>query len=232
MKPGGGTKQRRPPAGEALREVRADGWFRAAPGHPWLDPAVTGDPAHRPALPAVGVDGKERRLAKAGGKKKVHLLAAITHGTGLVISQDKVARAGKANEITHFKPLLEPLPLQDVVITADAMQTTRENARWTVEDKHAQYLLPVFGNQPGMYDALDALPWESTPVAAATSEINRGRIETRTIRVLPAPSGPGFPHASAAILLERWPAGTLAAAGTTPAHTMNASATLAPSQGH
>jgi len=127
----GGAKKKRcrkPPAAEALRETRADGWVRAAPGHPWLDPAVTGDPAHRPARPAVGVDGKERKLAKAGGKQKVHLLAAITHGTGLVISQDKVARAGKANETTHFRPLLEPLPLHDVVITADAMQTTRENA--------------------------------------------------------------------------------------------------------
>ena len=88
--------------------MRADGWFRAAPGHPWLDPAVTGDPAHRPAAPAVGVDGKERRLAKAGGKKKVHLLGAITHVTGLVIGQDRVAKAGKASEVTHFKPLLEP----------------------------------------------------------------------------------------------------------------------------
>ncbi len=91
-----------------------------------------------------------------------------------------------------------------MVITADAMQTTRENARWTVEDKHAQYLLPVLGNQPGTYAAPGALPWESTPVAAATSEINRGRIETRTIRVLPAPAGPGFPHASGAILIERY----------------------------
>ena len=141
---------------------------------------------------------------RPAGKKKVHLLAAITHGTGLVISQDKVARAGKANEVTHFKPLLEPLPLDGVVITADAMQTTRENARWIVEDKHAQYLLPVLGNQPGTYAALDALDWESTPVAAATSEISRGRIETRTIRVLPAPAGPGFPHASGAILIERY----------------------------
>jgi len=204
-KAGRGTKRRRrAPAGEALREVRADGWFRAAPGHPWLDPAVTGDPAHRTARPAVGVDGKERKLAKAGGKKKVHLLAAITHGTGLVISQDKVARAGKASETTHFKPLLEPLPLHDVVVTADAMQTTRENARWLTEDKHAHYLLPVLGNQPRLYAALDALDWENTPVAAATSEISHGRIETRTIRVLPAPPGPGFPGASGAILLERY----------------------------
>jgi hypothetical protein len=46
--------------------------------------------------------------------------------------------------------------------------------------------------------------WESTPAAAATSEINRGRIETRTIRVLPAPDGLDFPYARQAILLERY----------------------------
>ncbi|HEX9541192.1 MAG TPA: ISAs1 family transposase [Streptosporangiaceae bacterium] len=205
-KAGGGNKKRRrkPPAGESLRETRADGLVRAAPGHPWLDPAVTGGPQHRPALPAVAVDGKERKLAKAGGKKKVHLLAAVTHVTGLVIGQDKVAKAGKANEITHFRPLLEPLPLDGVVITADAMQTQREHARWLSEDKDAFYLLPVLGNQPGTYAALDALDWEDTPVAAATSEISRGRVETRTIRVLPAPEDLGFPYASQAVLLERY----------------------------
>jgi len=205
-KAGGGKKKRRrkPPAGEALRETRADGLVRAAPGHPWLAPAVTGDPQYRPARPAVGVDGKERKLAKAGGKKKVHLLGAITHVTGLVIGQDKVAKAGKANEITHFRPLLEPLPLAGVVITADAMQTQREHARWLTEDKDAFYLLPVLGNQPGTYAALDALDWENTPVAAATSEISRGRVETRTIRVLPAPEDLGFPYARQAVLLERY----------------------------
>ena len=40
--------------------------------------------------------------------------------TGPVTGQDKVAKAGKANEVTHFKPLLEPLPLDGVVITSDA----------------------------------------------------------------------------------------------------------------
>ena len=197
-------KKKKPPACEALRETRADGLVRAAPCHPWLDPAVTGDPQHRPARPAVGVDGKERKLAKAGGKKKVHLLGAVTHVTGLVIGQDKVAKSGKANEITHFRPLLEPLPLAGVVITADAMQTQREHARWLTEDKDAFYLLPVLGNQPGTYAALDALDWENTPVAAATTEISRGRAGTRTIRVLPAPEDLGFPYASQAVLLERY----------------------------
>ncbi len=62
----------------------------------------------------------------------------------------------------------------------------------------------VLGNQPGLYAALDALDWENTPVAAATSEISRSRIETRAIRVLPAPREPGFPGARQAILLERY----------------------------
>ena len=73
---------RKPPAAEALRQVRDDGWFRAAPGHPWLDSGVTSGPGHVPGRPAVAVDGKERKLAKAGGKKKVHLLAAVTHVPG------------------------------------------------------------------------------------------------------------------------------------------------------
>ena len=197
-------KRRKPPAAEALREVRDDGWFRAAPGHPWLDPAAAGDPGHVPARPAVAVDGKERKHAKAGGNKKVHLLAAVTHVLGAVIGQDKVARSGKANEVTHFRPLLEPLPLAGALVTADAMQTTRDNARFLREVKDAHYLWPVLGNQPGLYAALDALPWEDTPVAAATSEISHGRIETRTIRVLPAPAGTGFEDAAQAVLVERY----------------------------
>lgn len=131
------------------------------------------------------MDGKERRHAKAGGKQKVHLLAAVAHHTGVVIGQDRVAKAGKANEITHFRPLLEPLPLTGVLITADAMQTQRAHARWLVEDKDAHYLLPALGNQSGLFARLDALAREEVPVGA-TVDTARGRIETRTIGVLPA----------------------------------------------
>ena len=197
-----GSGSRRPREASARR--RADGWFRAHPAHPWLDPAVTGDPGHVPARPAVAVDGKERKLAKAGGKKKVHLLAAVTHVPGLVIGQDKVAKTGKANEVTHFRPLLEPLPLDGVLVTADAMQTTRGNALFLRKVRDGHYLWPVLGNQPGLNAQLNALPWEMTPVTAATSEISHGRIETRTIQVLPAPAGTGFQDAARAILIERY----------------------------
>jgi predicted transposase YbfD/YdcC len=197
-------RRRRPPAAHALRETQQDGWVRAAPGHPWCDPTVTGDPGHVPARPAVAVDGKERRCAKAGGKTKVHLLAAITHLTGLVIGQDRVAKAGKANETSHFRPLLEPLPLEGVVVTTDAMQTTRANARFLRENKHAHYLFPVLGNQPGLCATLDGLDWENTPITAATVDTARSRIETRTLRVVPVPDGLVFPGARQAVLIERY----------------------------
>jgi predicted transposase YbfD/YdcC len=198
------NRKRKPPAAGSFREERKGGWFRPHPAHPWLDPAVTGDPGHVPARQGVAVDGKERRGARAGGEKKVHLLAAVTHTPGIVIAQDKVAKAGKANEISHFKPLLAPLPLAGTVVTSDAMQANRDNARFLREVKHAHFLWPVLGNQPTLNATLNALAWEDAPVAAATSEISRGRIETRTIRVLPAPAGTGFEDAGQALLIERY----------------------------
>jgi len=197
-------RKQKPPAAESFRQEREDGWLRPHPLHPWLDPAVTGDPGHVPARHAVAVDGKERKGAKAGGKKKVHLLAAVTHTPGIVIAQDKVAKSGKANEISHFKPLLAPLPLDGAVVTSDAMQANRDNALFLRTVKNAHYLWPVLGNQPTLNETLNALPWQDTPVAAATCEITRGRIETRTIRVLPAPQGTGFEDAARALLIERY----------------------------
>jgi hypothetical protein len=43
------------------------------------------------------VDGPARKLAKAGGKKKVHLPTAVTHVTGLVLGpgQSRQGRQGR-----------------------------------------------------------------------------------------------------------------------------------------
>jgi hypothetical protein len=71
------------------------------------------------------------------------------------------------------------------------------------KEKKAHYLRPVLGNQPSPSQALGALPWAAVPVEAATSEISHGRIETRTIRVLPLPDGITMEGARQAILIER-----------------------------
>jgi hypothetical protein len=136
-------RKRKPPAAEKFGEERGDGWVRPHPLHPWLNPAACGDPGHVPGRPGVAVDGKERKGAKCGQNKKVHLLAAVTHVPGIVIGQDKVAKSGKASEITHFKPLLEPLPLDGAVVTSDAMQANRDNAAFLRTIKNAHYLWPV-----------------------------------------------------------------------------------------
>jgi hypothetical protein len=42
-------------------------------------------------------------------------------------------------------------------------------------------------NQPGLFTALDALPWTDVPIAHRQVDRRHGRITTRTIQVLPAP---------------------------------------------
>ena len=89
-------------------------------------------------------------------------------------------------------------------MTSDAMQANRDNALFLRKVKKAHYLWPILGNQPTLNETLNALPWQGAPVAAATCEMTRGRIETRTLRVLPCPEGTGFAGAEQALLIERY----------------------------
>jgi hypothetical protein len=99
--------------------------------------------------------------------------------------------------------------LAGAVVTADAVHAQRDTAAYIAgpeEDggRDSDYFLSVLGNQPNLSAQLSAPPWETTPVTAATSETARGRIETRTVRVLPAPAGTGFEGAAQAVLIERY----------------------------
>jgi predicted transposase YbfD/YdcC len=69
----------------------------------------------------------------------VHLLAAWT--SRLVLAQAAVD--GKANEITQFAPLLQPLDPAGCVITAGAMHTQREHADFLVTKKNTHYILAL-----------------------------------------------------------------------------------------
>ncbi len=76
----------------------------------------------------IAVDGKTMRGARRGQVSVPHLLAALDHATGAVLTQQRVA--GKSNEIPALRELLEPLDLDEAVVTADAMHTQVDTAQW------------------------------------------------------------------------------------------------------
>ena len=73
----------------------------------------------------------------------------------------------KSNEITALQPLLDPLALAGKILTADALHTQREAARYLVEDKKAHYVFTVKDNQPTLKSDIEALNWSAFPPCAS-----------------------------------------------------------------
>ena len=103
---------------------------------------------------------------------------------------------GKTNEITRFQPLLQPLDLNDCVITADALHTQRDHAVFLAEQKRAHYLLIVKKNQPTLYAQVKRLLWKQIPIQNRERDCGNGRDEHRTLKVVTAKAGLLFPHAT------------------------------------
>jgi hypothetical protein len=78
----------------------------------------------RPVRAAVAVDGKSLRGAIRADGRRVHLLSAL-RDDGIVLAQREVD--AKGNEITAFRPLLDPLNLTGAVVTFDALCRRRHN---------------------------------------------------------------------------------------------------------
>jgi hypothetical protein len=152
-----GSKRWRPPSEPTIRRVlqrldanAVDGcvgqWFLSQ---------------HRVAGEGVAVDGKTIRGAHDAGQRPPHLLSAILHEEAVVIGQVDVDE--KTNEIPKLPDLLGPLALEGAVITADAMHTQTEAARYIVEEKKADYLFIVKDNQPTLRQDISDLKMESFP---------------------------------------------------------------------
>jgi len=113
---------------------------------------------------ALSIDGKTLRGSRDGAKPAVHLLSAIVHGSGTVVAQ--VAVGEKTNEIPRLQPLLAELDIKGGVVTADALHTQRETARYLVEDKDAHYVFTVKDNQPTLLDDIETLHLDAFPPSA------------------------------------------------------------------
>lgn len=150
---------------------------------------------------AIAVDGKTLRgTTRCDGTGGVHLLAAFDRDTGTVLAQAEVP--AKASEVTWFAPLLDRIDLTEAVVTADALHTTAEHARY-LHDRGAGYVFLVKGNRGYLHRNLLTLPWH-TAGTHRTCNTGHGRHEHRTIRVLPAPApGVRFPHTAQVFQLHR-----------------------------
>ena len=147
----------------------------------------------------IAVDGKTMRGARTGEDPAPHLLAALDHATGAVLTQERVT--GKSNEIPALRVLLEPLDLNRVVVTADAMHTQADTAQ-RIRDQGGHYVLTVKGNQKTLRRTLKALPWKSVP-SISSVDTSHGRRVRRTVKALEAPKWVDFPAAAQVLQVRR-----------------------------
>jgi predicted transposase YbfD/YdcC len=147
--------------------------------------AVT-HPAPAGLLPAAAVDGKLLRGTRTP-TGQVFLVAAITHDRGVILGQRQVP--DKRGENTVIADLLTPLDVAGMMLTLDALHTTKKTARLITGPLKAHYLLILKGNQPLTYQAAQALLTGTDTEFADHTDINddrgHGRTEHRTLRVAP-----------------------------------------------
>lgn len=114
--------------------------FEGAVGE-WL--AQTGVAATDP----LALDGKSLRGLHGDGVPGVHLVAAYAHDAQAVVAQ--VRTEGKGQELAGAKALLDQVPLDGRMVTADALLTQREVSERIV-GRGGDYLFPVKDNQPSL----------------------------------------------------------------------------------
>ena len=141
-----------------------------------------------PLLTAIAIDGKWLRGV---GDGQVKLFAAMLHEEKMIIAQHRIP--DETTETTQVKELLEPVDLQDAVVTADAAHAQRETAGYIAgpeEDggRESDYFLFVKGNQPGVQRAVFDLIQAAGPKAPDHVEIDygHGRIIKRSLWVTDA----------------------------------------------
>jgi hypothetical protein len=101
-------------------------------------------------------------------------------------------------------PLLDALDITGKDISADALLTQRELARYLVEQRQAHYHFTVKGNQPTLLQDIALFFQDRQEPEAITIDGDHGRIETRKIWTTAALNAYlDFPHVGQACVVER-----------------------------
>ncbi|MFD5350205.1 hypothetical protein ACFWJY_42290 [Streptomyces anulatus] len=101
------------------------------------------------------MEGKSLRGAARARGRKIRLLAAVEHNTGLNLAQFDVGE--KTGETTCFQLLDTVADLAGTVVTSDALHTRREHAGY-LPDRRAHYVAIVKGSQKKLRKQLKSPP--------------------------------------------------------------------------
>jgi hypothetical protein len=142
----------------------------------------------RPAglLPGAAIDGKLLHGSRTPAGQ-VFLVAAVTHDRGVILGQRQVPDKGGENAV--IADLLAPLDVAGMMLTLDALHTTKKTARLITGPLNAHYTLILKGNQPLALQAaqrlLSGTDTEFIDSMDVTADRGHGRTERRTLRVAP-----------------------------------------------
>ena len=100
---------------------------------------------------AIALDGKTLRGTQGHALAGVHLLAAYAHEARAVLAQLPVK--GGTNEHKTALRLLNVLPIQDTVVTGDAMFCQKDLSRKVLK-KGGHYVWPVKDNQKNLKEEI------------------------------------------------------------------------------
>src|SRR5262249_37399788 len=151
--------------------------------------------------------GDGKGLRGIGDGQQVKLFAAMLHEDKAVIAQHRIPE--DTNEITQVRQLLDPVDLEDAVVTGDAAHAQRDTAAYIAGPEEeggrgSDYFLAAKGNQPGLQRAIyDAIQQECPRVPDhAELDYGHGRIIKRSIWVTDA-GDLDFPHAAQVMRIRR-----------------------------
>ena len=117
-------------------------------------------------LQAISFDGKTLCGSLRAHARAVHLLSAVDHATGCVLSQMRVD--GKTNEHKAALELLQTLTLKGRVVVGDALFCQRDLCQ-QILDSGGHYFVAVKDNQPQL---LREMSLELTAPAAVFSPLH------------------------------------------------------------
>ena len=113
----------------------------------------------------MAIDGKTLRGSRRLDAKALHVLSAFSTGLSAVVG-DLVVEPDQ-NEITAALVLLKSLPLEDTIITGDAIFCQRQICQ-QIRDGNGHYLFSVKKNQPELHDAIAESFGDLSPLGPQT----------------------------------------------------------------